>query len=288
MIKTKKQTKKIVKTILANGLILLIALAWLIPIVWVLLASFREEKGIATTTIFPKNYTLQNYVNLFKPTGYSATYIKFTDWFINTLTIAGLNCIISTILTLGAAYALSRFRFKFRKPYLNIALVLGMFPGFMSMIAIYFILNEIGMIDEPLALLLVYSAGAGLGFYTAKGYFETISVSLDESAMIDGASQMRIFFSIILPLSKPIIIYTAVTAFMTPWMDFILASMVLTSPEQKTVAVGLYGMIMDNADLYNNFTTFAAGCVIVSIPTIILYIALQKYMISGITAGAVK
>ena len=265
-----------------------LSVIWLLPIVWVILTSFRGTPGVASPTFIPRKFTLNNYKTLFFPEGNQAHYIMFGKWLVNTGSVALLNMVFSTLLSMGAAYALSRFRFKGRGAILNIALILGMFPGFMAMIAVYLILNMLGLINHPFALLLVYSSGAGLNFYVSKGYFDTIPYDLDEAAMIDGASQWQIFSKVILPLAKPIIVYTALMAFMAPWMDFILASMILRTPEQKTVAVGLYGMIMENADLFNNFTVFAAGCVVVAFPIVLMYVLLQRFIIEGIAAGAVK
>ncbi|TVP95653.1 MAG: sugar ABC transporter permease [Acholeplasmatales bacterium] len=266
----------------------ILSVVWLIPIVWVILTSFRGTPGVASPTFIPQVFTLDNYKNLFNPQGNQAFYIMFPRWFMNTLIIAVLNMLISTILILSTAYALSRFRFAGRRFILNIALVLGMFPGFMAMIAVYLILNMLGLVNSPWALLVVYSASSALGFYVSKGYFETVPKDLNESAMIDGADQLTIFIRIILPLSKPIVVYTALLAFMAPWMDFILASMILRTPEQKTVAVGLYGLIMEHADLFNNFTIFAAGSVVVAIPIVIMYVILQRFIIQGVAAGAIK
>lgn len=269
-------------------LLTVLSLIWLLPIIWVVLTSFRGTPGVASPTFIPQVFTLNNYRNLFNPQGNQAFYIMFNRWFMNTVTIAVLNMVISTTFILSTAYALSRFRFSGRRFILNIALVLGMFPGFMAMIAVYLILNIMGLVNSPWALLVVYSASSALGFYVSKGYFETIPKDLNESAMIDGADQMTIFIRIILPLSKPIIVYTALLAFMAPWMDFILASMILRTPEQKTVAVGLYGLIMEHADLFNNFTIFAAGSVVVAVPIVIMYVILQRYIIQGVAAGAIK
>ena len=264
------------------------SIIWLLPIVWVVLTSFRATPGVASPTFIPRKFTLNNYRTLFFPTGNQATYIMFGKWLWNTTYVAVLNMVFSTLLTLGTAYALSRFRFRGRKAIMNIALILGMFPGFMAMIAVYLILNMLGLLNRPLALFLVYSCGAGLNFYVSKGYFETISYDLDEAAMIDGANKWQIFSKVILPLAKPIIVYTALMAFMAPWMDFILANMILRNPEEKTVAVGLYGLVMENADLFNNFTVFAAGCVVVAFPIVLMYVLLQRFIIEGIAAGAVK
>jgi arabinogalactan oligomer/maltooligosaccharide transport system permease protein len=269
-------------------LLTFLSLLWLIPIIWVILTSFRDALGVASPTFIPDKFTLRNYQTLFNPGPVQALYIKFGRWMINTTVIALLNMVISTLLILGAAYSLSRFRFKSRKALLNIALILGMFPGFMAMIAVFLILNMLGLINQPLALLLVYASGSALGFYISKGYFETIPIDLDEAAMIDGADQWTIFIKIILPLTKPIVVYTALMSFMAPWMDFILASLILDHPNQKTVAVGLFSMIMDNADLYNNFTVFAAGSVITALPIVVMYVLLQRFIIQGISAGAVK
>ncbi len=265
-----------------------LSILWLIPIIWVVLTSFRGTPGVASPTFIPQVFTLNNYITLFNPGPVQALYIKFGRWMMNTTIIALLNMIISTLLILGAAYSLSRFRFKSRKTLLNMALILGMFPGFMAMIAVYLILNMLGLINSPFALLLVYSSGSALGFYVSKGYFDTIPIDLDEAAMIDGADQWTIFIKIIMPLTKPIVVYTALMSFMAPWMDFILASLILDDPNQKTVAVGLFGMIMDHADLFNNFTVFAAGSVVTAIPIIMMYVLLQRFIIQGISAGAVK
>ncbi len=267
----------------SNLLVILLVLIWMIPILWVLAASFREGSGFLSTTFFPERYTLENYVNLFRVTAG----IKFVNWIKNTLIIAITNTVLTTFFTIITAYTLSRFRFKARKPLMNIALILGMFPGFMAMVAVYLILNLLGLIGNIWALLLVYVSGAGLGFFVSKGYFDTISKEIDEAAILDGANQFTIFFKIFLPLSKPIIIYTALMAFMTPWTDYILAGLILRDPADMTVAVGLYNMTLENR-ISSQFTMFAAGCILIAIPSVVLYIALQRFMVEGISAGAVK
>lgn len=281
----KKQNKENIISYIA---LILLSAIWMVPIIWVILTSLRATPGVASPSFIPESFTFNNYLTLFNPAPAQATYIKFGRWMANTTLIALANMVFSTLLILGAAYSLSRFRFKSRKALLNIALILGMFPGFMAMIAVYLILNMLGLINQPIALLLVYSSGSALGFYISKGYFETIPIDLDEAAMIDGADQWTIFIKIIMPLTKPIVVYTALVSFMAPWMDFILASLILDDPNQKTVAVGLFGMIMDNADLYNNFTVFAAGSVVIAVPIVLMYVFLQRFIIQGISAGAVK
>ncbi|MBQ2391203.1 MAG: ABC transporter permease subunit, partial [Clostridia bacterium] len=233
---------------------------------------------------FPKSYTLDNYIRLFTET----QLFSYGKWFLNTLIVAVFSCLITTVLTLSVAYAMSRLRFRLRKSYMNIALVLGMFPAFMSMIAVYYVLKTVGLTQSLLALVLVYSGSAGLSFYVAKGFFDTVPRSLDEAARIDGANAAQIFYKVTLPLSQPMIVYTAMTAFMAPWADFIFARVIMGDNYDKyTVAVGLYTMLSrELIDKY--FTQFAAGSVLIAIPITVLFIALQRFYVEGVTGGAVK
>lgn len=257
---------------------------WLLPIVWLIMSSFRKEPGAYTAYIIPKEFTLDNYTRLFTET----TLFNYPRWFMNTLIVAIFSCIISTIVVLLTSYALSRLRFKMRKPMMNIALVLGMFPGFMSMIAIYHILKVFGLTQSLFALVLVYSGGAALGYYISKGFFDTIPKAIDESAMLDGASKNTIFWKITLPLSKPIVVYTILMAFIGPWVDFIFVSVIMKDNYQNyTVALGLFQML-SRENIYQYFTRFAAGAVLIAIPITILFIYMQKYYVSGITGGSVK
>ena len=257
---------------------------WLLPIVWLIMSSFRKEPGAYTAYILPKEFTLDNYTRLFTET----TLFNYPRWFMNTLIVAIFSCIISTIIVLLTSYALSRLRFKMRKPMMNIALVLGMFPGFMSMIAIYHILKAFGLTQSLFALVLVYSGGAALGYYISKGFFDTIPKAIDEFAMLDGASKNTIFWKITLPLSKPIVVYTILMAFIGPWVDFIFVSVIMKDNYQNyTVALGLFQML-SRENIYQYFTRFAAGAVLIAIPITILFIYMQKYYVSGITGGSVK
>ena len=257
---------------------------WLIPIAWLILVSFRAEPGAYTEYIFPKSYTLDNYIKLFTDT----KLFNYPRWFMNTLIVAIVTCIVSTIIVLLTSYALSRLRFKLRKPIMNVALVLGMFPGFMSMIAVYHILKAFNLTQSLFALVLVYSGGAALGYYISKGFFDTIPKSIDESAMLDGASKNTIFWKITLPLSKPIVVYTILTSFIAPWMDFIFVSVIMKDNyENYTVALGLFQML-SRENIYQYFTRFAAGAVLIAIPITLLFIYMQKYYISGIKGGSVK
>jgi arabinogalactan oligomer/maltooligosaccharide transport system permease protein len=173
---------------------------------------------------------------------------------------------------------------------MNIALILGLFPGFMSIIAVYYILKALGLTQSLAALVLVYSAGAGMGFYVGKGFFDTIPDSMIEAAKIDGAIQAKIFFSIILPMSRPIIIYTALVTFMVPWMDFIMARVILGEQNVNlhTTAVGLYYMLYGQRVDSNIFTLFAAGCLLIAVPIVALFLSMQRFYVEGITAGSVK
>lgn len=271
------------KGIFAQIMLTLIAAVWVFPIIWIVLTSFRAEGGRFVSYIIPKSFTFQNYINLFTNGNY-----PFAKWFLNTLFVAVISCLLSTAITLSMAYTLSRLRFRLRKSILKIALVLNMFPGFMSMIAVYYILKSVNLTQSLWALILVYSSGAALGFYIAKGFFDTVPLSLDESAMMDGATRFDIFIRITLPLSKPIIVYTMLMAFTSPWMDFIFAKVIMGDNVDKyTVAIGLYSM-MTRSSANSNYMAFAAGCVLIAVPISILFMKLQKYYVEGITSGSVK
>jgi arabinogalactan oligomer/maltooligosaccharide transport system permease protein len=280
--------KAVTRNHLSNTVIYIIlgvlSVVWLLPIVWLVLISFREEPGAWTEYILPRGYTLANYIRLFTETDL----FNYPHWFMNTLIVALFTCAISTVLVLMTSYALSRLRFKARRGIMNAGLIMGMFPGFMSMIAIYYILKAMGLSQTLVALVLVYSGGAGLGYYIAKGFFDTIPRSLDEAAIVDGANQNTIFWKIILPLSKPIIIYTILVSFMAPWVDFIFVSVIMKDNyDNYTIALGLYQML-PRENIYNYFTRFCAGAVLIAIPITILFIFMQRYYVSGVTGGAVK
>ncbi|MCI7678314.1 MULTISPECIES: sugar ABC transporter permease [Streptococcus] len=277
------KNKRRINLTLTYILLIILSIVWLFPIVWVVLTSFRGETGAYVPYIIPKSFTLDNYVKLFNNSSF-----PFAQWFWNTLIVATATTIVSTFITVAMAYSLSRIKFKHRNGFLKLALVLNMFPGFMSMIAVYYILKAFNLTQTLFALVLVYSAGAALGFYIAKGFFDTIPYSLDESAMIDGATRKDIFFKITLPLSKPIIVYTALTAFIGPWIDFIFAKVILGDATSKyTVAIGLFAML--EQDTINEwFRSFAAASVLIAIPITLLFIYMQKYYVEGVTSGSVK
>ena len=287
---TLKRNKKSVSSRVSNFFVhvflAMLAAVWVLPIFWIILTSFRAEQGSYVSTFFPKGYTLANYIKLFT----DRNVLNFPRMFANTLIIAVFTCIISTFFVLSVSYSLSRMRFKLRKPYMNLAMILGLFPGFMAMIAEYYILKALGLTEGSaarLALIIVYSAGTGLGFQIAKGYFDTIPRSVDEAAIMDGATQWQVFTRITMPLSKPIIIYTVMTSFIAPWVDFIFAKVIVrANADQFTVAIGLWNMLQKE---YINqwYTSFAAGAVIISLPIAILFVYMQKFYVEGMS-GAVK
>lgn len=278
--------KKQVRFVLRHVVLLLLAAIWLVPIVWLVVTSFSGYKGINTAHFFPQTWSLDNYITLFlKPD----SVVQYKAWFTNTLVIAIFTCIISTILVLMVAYTMSCLRFKGRKGLMSFSIILNMFPGVLSMIAVYFILKSLGLTNSHVGMIIVYSAGAGLGFLIAKGFMDTISVSLREAARLEGASEAQIFWKIVIPLSKPIIVYTVISSFLVPWGDFVFAKLILNSgiSSDWTVAIGLYNML--NKSLINKyFSIFCAGGVVVSIPISILFVIMQKFYVEGITGGSVK
>lgn len=278
--------KKTLRIIRNNLVLAILAFIWLAPIVWLLATSFSEYTGINTSTFFPKAWSLQAYKNLL----FSADSVaQFPNWFKNTFIIACFTCVISTIFVLMVAYATSCMRFPMRKPLMNIAVIVNLFPGVLSMIAVYFILKTFNLTNTHFGLVLVYSAGSGLGYLIAKGFFDTIPTSLHEAAFLDGANEATIFWRVVLPLSRPIIVYTVISSFLVPWMDFVYAKMILNSgiSSQWTVAIGLYNML-DKSLINTYFTQFCAGGVLVSIPISVLFVIMQKFYVEGVTGGAVK
>ncbi len=278
------KTRSKLSNALSYALLTLLSVVWLAPIAWLVMQSFRAEGGAFTSYIIPKEWTLENYTKLFTET----QLFNFPRWFLNTLVVAIFTCILSTIIVLLTSYAFSRLRFKARQPMMNVILVLGMFPGFMSMIAVYHILKSVGLAQSLVSLVLVYSGGAAMGYYIAKGFFDTIPRSIDEAALIDGATKNQVFWKITMPMSKPIVVYTILTAFIAPWVDFIFVSVIMKDNYQNyTVALGLFQMLSrENIQIY--FTQFCAGAILIAIPITLLFIKMQKYYVGGVTAGGAK
>lgn len=272
----------------SNALIYVIlsvcAVIWVMPLLWLVMTSFRGETSVYIPYIIPKEWTFDNYIKLFTDT----SVINYPRWFLNTFVVAICSCIISTISVLMVSYAFSRLRFKSRKKFLNVGMILGMFPGFMTMIAVYYLLKAMGLTQNLVALIIVYSAGAALDYFIAKGFFDTIPRALDEAATIDGATKNQIFWKIILPMSKPIVVYTVLTSFTGPWADFILARIIMgDSIDNYTIALGLWTMV-DKQYINSYFLNFCAGAVVIAIPITILFLKMQKYYVEGVTGGAVK
>lgn len=268
--------------VIIYAILILISFVWLIPFFILVIQSFSSNSGMAADTLFPKQWTFDNYVKLFTET-------KFMTWYGNTMLVSVVVTVFQTVIVLMTSYALSRLRFKMRKPLMNVMLILGMFPGFLSMTAVYFVLKEINLIQNLIGLMLVYSASSAMQYYICKGFFDTIPKSLDEAARIDGASRHTVFVKIILPLAKPIIIYTILTAFIAPWGEYMFSSFImLGDPDKYTVAVGMKSWL-DNPVLAGEyFTVFCAAAVVVSIPITALFIWLQRYYVEGVTGGSVK
>ncbi|MCX4340265.1 MAG: sugar ABC transporter permease [Lachnospiraceae bacterium] len=278
--------KKTIKSVIRHLVLLFLSVVWLIPILWLFVTSFSGYKGINTSHFFPETWTLDNYAQLFlRPD----SIVQYPRWFWNTFVIAAFSCIISTILVLMVSYTMSKTRFPGRKGLMSFSIILNMFPGVLSMIAIYFILKTMGLTNSHLGMIIVYSAGAGLGYLICKGFMDTISTSLSEAAKLEGASQATIFFRIIIPLSKPIIVYTVINAFLAPWADFVFAKLMLNSgvATDWTVAIGLFNML-GKSMINKYFSVFCAGGVIIAIPISALFVIMQKFYVEGITGGSVK
>lgn len=259
---------------------------WLFPLLWMVLRAFDVNTGFTSLTIFPQKFTLDNFINLFSGSDYEA--YPYGRWLLNTFLVALGSCAISTLLVLMVSYALSRLRFSARKKLMNIALLLGLFPGFLSMIALYYIFNQFKLTNSLIGLTLAYSLAAGTGYYIVKGFFDTVPTAIDEAARIDGASKNRIFWQMIIPLSKPIIVYTILTTFISPWCDYIMASVFIHDTSKYTIAVGIRAWVTDRELVNRMFTRFCAGSVLISVPIVILFMIMQKFYVAGITGGAAK
>ena len=268
-------------------LLVVISIIWLIPFVCIVLQSFRMESTGRVGYVIPQVWGLGNYRKLFDPS------TNFLRWYLNTFIIALVVAVVQTVIVLCMSYTLSRFRFKMRKPLMQFMLILGMFPGMLAMIILYRVLDDLHLTGQygnavP-GLILVYVAFSGMGYYVSKGFFDTIPKTLDEAARVDGANRAQVLYKIILPLAKPIVIYTILTAFMGPWGDFVFARYVSqVIPQAMNVAVGLQSWLATDTMVHDNYTLFCAGGVVVAVPVAILFMCLQRYYVEGVTGGAVK
>ena len=264
-------------------ILIIITLTWLFPFFGIVLESFKVETKMQTSYLWPKQFGFDNYIRLFTET-------DFLVWFRNTAIMGVATAVLQTVFILSMSYVLSRLRFNGRKALMNFMLILGMFPGFLTMILIYKVFYDFGLTEAraPLGLIIVYCASSGMGYYVSKGFFDTIPKSLDEAARVDGATRFQVFYKVIMPLSKPIVIYTILMGFMAPWGDFMLANYLIhQNSAGMSVAVGMFEW-MSRANMNTNYTMFCAAGVVVAIPVVTVFLFLQKYYVEGVTGGAVK
>ena len=277
------KTSRTIGNIVVYIVLGLITIIWLFPFFGILLESFRVETRMQVGYLWPKEFGFDNYIRLFKET-------DFMIWFRNTAIMGVATAVLQTFFVLSMSYVLSRLRFKGRKFLMNFMLILGMFPGFLTMILIYKVFYDLGLTLNmaPLGLIIVYCASSGMGYYVSKGFFDTIPKSLDEAARVDGATRWQVFYKVIMPLSKPIVIYTVLMGFMAPWGDFMLASYIIhENSAGMNVAVGMYEWLSKTM-VNSHYTMFCAAGVIVAIPVTLVFLLLQKYYVEGVTGGAVK
>ena len=277
-----RASRRLGNTIIYIVLVIISAI-WLFPFFGIVLESLRCETPMQVSYLWPKELGFDNYKRLFTET-------DFLRWFKNTAIMGVATAVLQTVFTLAMSYVLSRLRFKGRKGLMNLMLVLGMFPGFLTMILIYKVFYDLGLTANmaPVGLIIVYCASSGMGYYISKGFFDTIPKSLDEAARVDGATRFQVFYKVILPLSKPIVIYTVLMGFMAPWGDFMLASYIIhENSAGMSVAVGVYEWLSKTM-VNTNYTMFCAAGVIVALPVTAVFLALQKYYVEGVTGGAVK
>ena len=278
--------KKTPRIVIRHIVLALLAFIWLIPVFWLIVTTFSTQKGINTNHFFPEHWTLANYHQLFFEPDVAA---NFPAWFKNSMIVGVATCIISSTFVTMTAYAFSFIKFKGRKQLMSFALILDMFPGVLSMIAMYFILKLMGLTDSLLGLIIIYSGASGLGYLILKGFFDTIPTSLHEAAKLEGASEATIFTKIVVPLSKPMIVYTVINSFLLPWMDFVMARLMIKSKDASewTMAIGLF-QLLQRALINQYFTLFCCGGLMVAIPITVLFIVMQKFYVEGVTGGAVK
>ena len=280
-----QKSRRILGDVLTYVLLTVLGIIWLLPIVWIFLESLNKNTAPFTDTFFPTQYSFDSYVTLFT----QRNVLDFPRMFMNTFIIAVFTCIISVFFVLSVAYVMSRMRFHGRRFFMNFVLILGMFPGIMSVVAIYFILKAMGLTSSGttiLALILVYSAGTGAGFYVMKGYMDTIPTSLDEAAMLEGCTRWQVFWIIIVPICRPMIVYQAIVGFLTPWLDFVMAKVIARTQENYTASLGLW-LMLDKEYINNWFGRFAAAAVLISIPIAILFIVMQRFYQESMS-GSVK
>ena len=280
------RTGKIISNTLTHVFLAIMCIIWVIPFVWLIMQSFRDGKGQFIRTFFPTEYSLDNYIKLLT----DKTVLNFPRMFLNTFLIAICTCILSTFIVLAVSYCTSRLKWKMRKSYMNLAMIINLFPGFMSTVAVYFLLKALGMLEGDKvfwSLIICFSSGAGTGFFIMKGYMDTIPKALDEAAYLDGATKWQTFYKITLPLCKPMIVYQVITSFMGPWVDFVFAKIItLGNSKYFTVSIDLFSML-EKEYVDGWFVPFCCGAVLVSIPIAILFMYTQKFYQEAMS-GSVK
>lgn len=271
--------KSIADKFLTYSLLIIVSLIFVFPCFWLVISCFSKSGDMYSFNgFFPSEYSLDSFKLLFTDT----VMYNYMSWFTNTLFVAIVSSLLGTVLVILTAYTISTFEFRGRKALMKGALVLGMFPSFMGMTAVYLLMTQFGFINSHLGLALIYAGGAPMGYLVQKGFFDTIPKSIYEAASIDGASNFKIFRSITMPLSKPMLVYTLLTQFAWPWSDYILPKLLLKDKSLWTVAVGLMSLPE------TEFARFSAGSVFIAVPIVILYFCLSKYLVNGMSAGAVK
>lgn len=273
------RTKEIADKFLTYAILILVSLIFVFPCFWLVISCFSKSGDMYSFNgFFPSEYSLDSFRLLFTDT----VMYNYIGWFTNTLLVAAVSSLLGTVLVILTAYTISTFAFRGRRSLMKGALVLGMFPSFMGMTAVYLLMTQFGFVNSHLGLALIYACGAPMGYLVQKGFFDTIPKSIYEAAALDGASNFKIFRSITMPLSKPMLVYTLLTQFAWPWSDYILPKLLLKDKSLWTVAVGLMSLPE------TEFARFSAGSVFIAVPIVILYFCLSKYIVSGISAGAVK
>jgi arabinogalactan oligomer/maltooligosaccharide transport system permease protein len=265
-----------------------VALVWaLFPVSYIVSAALNPLGTVVSTTIIPRDASLTHFTTLF-----STPSIPFARWSMNTLLVCTVVTAVQIFCSALAAYAFSRFRFRGRRGGLLTLLLIQMFPQFLAAVALYLLFTDIGEavpaigLDTVAGYTLVLLGGALGQVWLIKGFFDSVPRSLDEAARIDGAGHVQTYFRIVLPLVRPILAVSGLLVFVSVIAEFLLASIFLTSTRNKTLAVGLYGLI--DADRSNNLGVFAAGALLTAIPVVALFLFLQRYIVGGMTAGGVK
>ncbi|AYA74676.1 sugar ABC transporter permease [Bacillus sp. Y1] len=282
MLKDMKK-QKFFRLLITHSVLIFMTVIIIYPLIWTVGASFNPGNSLISTSIIPKNPTLDHYRELFA----GKESLQYGGWYLNSLKISVFTMIGSVISVSFTAYAFSRFRFKGRQNALTLFLLLQMIPQFSALIALFVLAQILGMMNSHWLLILLYIGGQiPMNTYLMKGYMDSIPMDLDESAKIDGASNTRIFLQIIMPLSRPMIAVVAMNGFTGPLGDFVLSSTILRTPEAYTLPIGLYNLVNDVMGA--SYTTFAAGAILISIPIAIIFILLQKNFVSGLTAGGTK